>query len=282
MSLATVYFAATVNTRERRQEYHIMDMPFKSLVFVLALFSTTTSIAADKINEIYIVSGEWKDQTNNDGTGLFWDIFREIYEPVGIKLKFNIVPYSRSVYSVQNKAADAMVSAYPDEFSGGIFCDIPYLFDIVVAIHKKNKINHWNGPESLFGKVGWIRGYGYDQYFNTEIDFYEVDSHEIGLKMLNADRFDFFVTAENEIDDALAHAKQNSYLNQDEYEIVNPIMSLGLHLVFSDTVKGRELARIYNERMEELIFAGTLEPYYKKWATEYPIREWKELLPNLP
>ena len=246
-----------------------------------AVFLNTGAIASDKINEIYIESGEWNDQTNKDGTGLFWDIFRKVYEPVGIQLKYNIVPYSRSVHSVQNKKADAMVSAYPDEFSGGVFCDIPYLYDIVVVMHKKDKIEKWQGDQSLFGKVGWIRGYGYDQYLTSKVDFYEVDNHETGLKMLEAGRFNFFITAENEIDDALAHAKKHGYLNENDYEIVSPVMSLGLHLVFSDTEKGRELAKIYDERMKHLILSGELEPYYKKWATEYPIREWKRLIPGL-
>ena len=54
-------------------------------------------------SEIIMASEEWTNATNRDGTGLYWDIFRAVYEPVGIKTKFVIQSFDGSVNLVKKK-----------------------------------------------------------------------------------------------------------------------------------------------------------------------------------
>ncbi len=67
-----------------------------ALIFV---FGSTclSAIAGNNPSEIIMASEEWTNATNRDGTGLYWDIFRAVYEPVGIKTKFIIQSYMESV-----------------------------------------------------------------------------------------------------------------------------------------------------------------------------------------
>ncbi|MFZ3203078.1 MAG: ABC transporter substrate-binding protein, partial [Pseudomonas sp.] len=45
--------------------------------------------------EIRLASEVWQDHTNADGSGLAWDILRQVFEPEGIELVIQSVPYTR-------------------------------------------------------------------------------------------------------------------------------------------------------------------------------------------
>jgi len=117
------------------------------------------AMAGNTPAEIILASEEWANATNGDGTGLYWDIFRAVYEPVGIKTKFIIRSYKGSVSLVKKKKIDAAVGIYPEEIKGALFSKYPFVKDYVLVLFKKNKLNQWNGQETLKNKkVGWIKG----------------------------------------------------------------------------------------------------------------------------
>ena len=57
--------------------------------------------------EIRLASEIWEAYTEADGTGLGWDVMREVFEPAGVRLDIHSVPYTRSVGLVQRGEADA-------------------------------------------------------------------------------------------------------------------------------------------------------------------------------
>ena len=81
----------------------------------MALLSAVP-VSGGEIKTIHIVTPAWPDQTNEDGNGLFFDIVRSIYEPAGIKMKYEIVPWKRAELMLNSNRADAMV----DLSSGGL------------------------------------------------------------------------------------------------------------------------------------------------------------------
>ena len=116
------------------------------------------ALAGNTPAEIILASEEWANATNRDGTGLYWDIFRAVYEPVGIKTKFIIRSYKGSVSLVKKNKADAAVGIYPEEIKGALFSKYPFVKDYVLVLFKKNKLSQWNGQETLKNKkVGWIK-----------------------------------------------------------------------------------------------------------------------------
>lgn len=239
------------------------------LLLLLCMCMATTAMAESgeksDIDKIRFLSESWEGITNTDGTGLCWELFRKVYEPVGIQMTFDIVPYARSVRMVQDKNADATVGVYKDEFDNALFSDWHYLQDIVLVVFKKGKGDHWKGEESLTGRIGWIRGYAFNEYLKTDVKFYETDDRETGLKMLERDRLDFFLDTESELRAALDAGVIDPKNLQ-----VETILKLNVYLAFADNDRGRKLRKIYDDRMAELVKSGELKPLYGKWGMHYP------------
>ncbi|GAK58706.1 hypothetical protein U27_05681 [Candidatus Vecturithrix granuli] len=172
-------------------------------------------LATEEIFEIHFVSEAWENVTHADGTGLCWELFRMVYEPRGIQVMFEIVPYARATNMVQQKQADASVSVYLDEYDNALFSEWHYLQDLVLAIFKKGKVTTREGEKSLSGKIEWMRGYAFNEYLQTEVKFYEVDTRKSGLKMLERDRLDFFLDTEVKLHEAL----QEGYIDIDAFQV---------------------------------------------------------------
>lgn len=60
-----------------------------ALIFFLIFFpaASVSGEDTDKITDIHIATPLWEGQTNKDGTGLFFDIVRSVYEPAGLTMK---------------------------------------------------------------------------------------------------------------------------------------------------------------------------------------------------
>ena len=146
---------------------------YKNIIFLILLFQIQL-LSVQNIKQIYIVSEEWKNLTNKDGTGLYFDIAKMIYEPLGIKVKTNNFPYSRATIMVEKKIADAWLGSYRDEEDYAIYPKYHFDKDIVFAMFKKDKIKDFTGVESLKDKkVSWIRGYGYEDYIDVPMNMQE-------------------------------------------------------------------------------------------------------------
>ncbi len=239
----------------------------KGLAIMLLVFMMLTAAHGQEpaMDKIHFVSESWDGITNEDGTGFCWELYRKVYEPVGIEMAFEIVPYARSVRMVQDKQADAAAGVYKDEFDKALFSDWHYLSDIVLVVFKKGKVDKWNGEESLDGNIGWMRGYAFDEYLKKDVKFYETDTRETALKMLAKDRLDFFIDTEAELEAALKEGTANA----DDIQI-ETLLKLNVYLAFAETDRGRRLMGIYDDRMAELTASGELKPLYEKWGLTYP------------
>ena len=87
-----------------------------------------------------LASEAWDDYTNADGSGLAWDVLREVFEPAGIKLQTRTVPYTRSVGLAQRGEVDGWVGSYRDEATGVLYphwnFDSDHIYALVlVATH---------------------------------------------------------------------------------------------------------------------------------------------------
>ena len=228
----------------------------------------TTVWAAQEITTIHFVSEEWEGFTNADGTGLYWDIFRRIYEPVGISVTFDIVPYIRATKMVQDQQTDAAAAVYADEFTPALFPKWHFDSEVVSALFKKGKVASWEGEASLSGRLGWIRGYEYDQYLSNTYEFVEVDSRKSAFKMLEFGHLDFFLDAATDLQTAMEKGEVDSEQFQME-----TVLQLNLYLAFAENDRGRQLMEIFDTRMTELIASGELKPLFAQWDSDYPFEE---------
>jgi len=148
--------------------------------------------------EIILASEEWANATNKDGTGLYWDIFRAVYEPMGYKTKFVIRSYKGSVSLVKKNQVDAAVGIHPEKIQGALSSKYPFIKDYLLVLFKKNRLNHWNGQETLKNrKIGWIKAYSYDDYLEVPVIKKEFSKRENILHRLDKDQIDFFMDTRN-------------------------------------------------------------------------------------
>lgn len=221
----------------------------------------STAMAGNIPSEIIMASEEWTNATNRDGTGLYWDIFRAVYEPVGIKTRFIIQSFNGSVSLVKKNRVDAAVGIYPEMIEGALFSQYPFIKDYVLALFKKNRVSQWNGQKTLQDKkVAWLKGYAYDKYLEVPVVKEEFDRRENILLRLDQNNIDFFIDSRNDME---------SVLNQGIIEVsrytVETVLELDRYLVFANNPKGKTLKEIFDHRFPSLVQSGEIEKLSAKW-----------------
>jgi polar amino acid transport system substrate-binding protein len=235
-------------------------------VLLLVALMACLPVWADpaKPDHIHVASEAWEGHTHADGTGLAWDILRLVFEPAGVSLKIQSVPYMRSIGLVQRRQADAWVGSYLNEVDDGVFYPRePYDADQIVALGLIGK------PVPTMETLGqyrlaWMRGYEYQRYLPNLHQYREVLSSEGILGMLTQGRADFYLDARTEVEDVLRLASEPQNYR------VTELIWLPIYLGFADTPRGRELAAIYDRRLELLKQGDALREIFERWQQPYP------------
>jgi polar amino acid transport system substrate-binding protein len=234
---------------------------FFGIVVCMLLFMSAPAIAQEKITDVTLSSEEWKNATNADGTGLYWDIFKAVFEPAGIKVKHTIRSYAGSVELVRQQKVDAVVAAYIDEVKGAVYPKAHFGVDVVQALYKKSRFPDWKAEETLKGKkVGWIKGYAFDEYIKTPFNKAEFDERKAALRVLDKDKIDFFLDAQPD----LAEALKEGTIDVSQYA-VQTVKRLNLYLAFAGNERGKKLKQVFDERFQKLLESGELKKLYEKW-----------------
>ncbi|UUY08854.1 transporter substrate-binding domain-containing protein [Pseudomonas sp. J452] len=214
--------------------------------------------------EIRLVSEHWAEHTNPDGSGLAWDILRQVFEPAGVKVSLQIVPYSRSIGLVQRGEADAWLGSYHDEVTEHIlYPQWHYDTDLISALGLASQ------PLPALQTLGsyrlvWMRGYDYQDYLPGLGKFQEVERRSGILRMLDRGHADFYIDALTEVEDVMRTATQPERFR------ITELTSLPLYPGFADTARGKALAQIYDRRMAELVQSDALRPLFQRWQQPYP------------
>lgn len=236
-----------------------------SVFLVIGIFSSP-AFCDEKISEIRIASEELPFCAQQDGTGLYWDIFRAVFEPSGIKVNTSIRSYSGSVELFKKKKADAVAGSYTGEIEGALYPKSYFDVDIVAALFKKDK-TEWKGKDSLKGKkLAWIKGYAYDGYLDFPVEKMEFANRKGAINALNADKVDFILDPVPDLKAALEETKTD--MNKMGFEIA---LELKLYLAFADNDKGKELMKIFDEKFPKLVKSGEIKKIYDKWLDKTKI-----------
>lgn len=232
---------------------------------LLPIFLIAPSYGQDKI--ISLSSEEWKDATQQDGVGLYWDIFRAVYEPEGYHIEYKIRSYEGSVNHLKNNSSDVMIGSYADEIEDVVYPENHFAVDVVQVIYPKNRQIQWNGVETIRRRgVAWIKGYSYDDYLpervSNDINIRRLNSRDAGFILMRQGKIDFFMDASSDLTDYLSMSNKyqaDDYLRED-------ILELNLYPVFSNTEEGRKLAEIYDRRFSALLVNGKIGEMYAKYT----------------
>lgn len=235
------------------------------LALLLGLLGASHVWAAQPVvRQINLASEVWEGHTGADGTGLAWDILRQVFEPAGFELVIQSVPYTRSIGLVQRGEADAFVGSYRDEVDEAVhYPQWHYDADQISALGLLSQPLPSLATLPEFRLV-WMRGYEFQRYLPNLKHYREVQRRNSILDMLNHGRTDFYIDARTEIEDVLSDSADVS-----RYRITD-LTLLPVYLGFADNPRGHELAQLYDKRMAALVKRGSLRPIFQRWQQPYP------------
>ncbi|WP_430462183.1 substrate-binding periplasmic protein [Thalassolituus sp. LLYu03] len=248
------------------------------LLTLLILISSSQSYAADdgkntvflreNIKAMSVVAPEWEGQTNADGTGLYWDVLKTIYEPVGVKVKTANVPWNRAMKMVTKyQVYNAIAGEYKDSEEDLLFPDYALDVEYMSVLSMASKKLPWDGVASLKGKrVGWIKDYDLITEDKRDFELVEYRSTAQGIELLQEGKIDYLIDEWNEIAAVVAERKEDMTL----YRMGEMPEGTDVYVGFANTPLSQVLISIYNERVPELMRQKQLQPLYKKWESEVP------------
>ncbi|MBF8776672.1 substrate-binding periplasmic protein [Pseudomonas fulva] len=239
-------------------------MVLKGVLLVLLMAAAPWAAAGDsQPGQIRLVSEEWADYTNADGTGVAWDVMRKVFQPAGIEVVPQSAPYSRAIGLVKRGEADAWVGSYKDESEDNLYPRWHFDVDHIYALGLASK------PAPTLATIGdyrlaWVRGYAYGKYLPRVREYREIQRREGILPMLEHDRVDFYVDAMTEVDYVIGQSSQPDRFRRTH------VVELPMYLAFARSERGEALRDVFDKRMAELVRSGELKPIFERWKQPYP------------
>jgi ABC-type amino acid transport substrate-binding protein len=225
---------------------------------------------------IRIATPSWEGQTNEDGTGLFFEIVCSVYEPAGIKMAYEIVPWKRAQMMVNSNKADAMVCVWQEhaEEQGQITPRYPIFVEYTAAVFKKKNFKEWKGAGSLNGRQAvWLRGYDYQttsELKGVKFKWDEVDSYKQAWMLIEKERVDVYIDALIDLDQ---YIRQNQ-INMTPYGL-EILWATNAYMAFGKSERSEKLIQIYDKRIIELFKSGELKRIYEKWNARFSPEPWQ-------
>ena len=254
------------NTVQRKTDFWTYTAGLTTSL-VMALWLIPYASFAQEITSIRVATESWEDNTNEDGTGSFFEMIRGVYALEGISMEYVIVPYERSVEMTRNQEVDAWIAAYDEEEDFALFPEWHFDADNVTAVYKKERFPDFKGIESLEGPVvSWIRGYAYDEYIDVPMNIYRLDKRTSAIEMLVRDRIDVYLDALAEVEVMIEDQDHNRSVGfyEGQYAFDN-ILQLNLYLGFADNDRGREFRRLWDVNFPLLLQSGEIQRIYNKY-----------------
>ncbi len=228
---------------------------------VLFVFLCAVLYSEDKT--IKIVTEEWEGSTNVDGTGIYFDIIREVFEKNGYTLDISIMKYIQAKKRVQSGESDMVLGVYEGEETGVIFPKYHFSSDDVTVLYLKG--GSYKNEKSLENKnVGWIRGYSYEKYIKTNMKIQRLDERENGVNMLAKKRLDYFIDNIYDIEGTI----EELGLDLKNFE-TKLIKFLNLYPCFANNEKGATLSKIWDKEMDKLVKNGKIKELHEEYDMIY-------------
>jgi polar amino acid transport system substrate-binding protein len=237
------------------------------LIAFLACFGTARTHAQEQsagITEISVCGPEstWRDAANVDTSGHFRDIIKAVFVPLGVKINLTFMPYKISIARVREKACDIALGGYTNEYSDLLYSQWPSEIESVTVVHASGA--KFEDQRSFVGKkIAWLQGYGFEIHLPANIDYTEVRSEALGLRMLERGRLDYFLDYAETITSAAAQIG----IDLEAYTLSPvPALSQPVYSMFTNDARGRSLVNLHDSRMAELHKDGTLDRIFEKYG----------------
>ncbi len=246
----------------------------KSICIAAAILAGTAAFAQDATGPVRHATAEWLNFTNRDGTGLYNELFREVFAASGMEVEVNYMPLNRAVTMVESGEMD---------FTGGftrddrLFATHPVYETTYSVIYSSESDIDWTDPAQLDG----LRIVGPPQ-IAAEVEFTmtELESRSQAARMLLAGRADAYIDLHELIEtfaetgqvadvDQVSGGATPAPLNTEDWQITE-VRTSRLYILFSDNDRGRAMRDLYDSGTEVLFESGRLNEIYSQYGIQTP------------
>ena len=219
------------------------------------LLCLTLSFSCYSAQTVKVVSEGWPDYTNEDFTGFYFDILRQVFPAPQWQLEIQIVPYKRAIAVIANGEADVTPGVYKGDLKKGLYSQHVLENDLVDAAVSHKVAANWQGISSLAGlSVVAKIGYGFDGLSDVKMKYKEKPSLKGMLQMLNSGR----VAAVLDYQSGIVKTQQDAGIRPN-YEIKTGVLTSAIFYGFADTKNGTMLKSHFDQRIAEMIANGELK-----------------------
>lgn len=219
---------------------------------------------------VLIASEEWANQTNRDGSGIYWDLIKKVFANAGYQVKIRIRSYQGSVELLKRQKVDAVVGLYAGEQENVFYPVNHFDCEVIQALYLKSKFSGEIKQKSLQNKkVCWIKGYNIGEYLNVNVRSREISSREDALSLVFNRKVDFFLDAKIDLTFLLKSLKMTERLKLKRTDLSRE----NLYICFVFNNKGKKLAEIFDKQFSRIKESGelkTLYQKYEKYGITYP------------
>ena len=236
-----------------------------ALIAFLFLCLASPYVAAEHIK---VALTQWTGYTNNDGSGFYHEVLKKAFPDD--QLEYFYDTYRRNTHYFEQGSFDLILGVFPEDINNGV---IPYWhLDFerpVVAFYNKQKGNIKSAKDLNGAMFSWMRGYNLGQYIDVPHQSYLVNSQRQGFELLLKNRTDVFADYEYNFFEEY----------RDKIGFFELIPARKTYIVFSNTPKGKALAKRFDARMLILRDEGVLANIYQQ---EYKRTKLAEVRPEHP
>ncbi len=239
-----------------------------ALSVTIFLMMTCQALGADATpKKVVVIGPSWENFTNKDGTGLYHELLRAAYAPLGIEVKRIYAPSERAYEMVRRGRADFM-TCNDLPVPQLVPASRPMYENDFHAFFRKSNVPDWKGAKSLVGReVVWRKGYYTPENFPDGIRHRELVSGASCLGVVILGRADFYI---DDIALIRMSLKENKMpFNMDDFAI-RPVGKRAYYPMFAKTRLGEKAMKIYNDAMDVLYRSGEMKKIFDKWNFEVP------------
>ena len=240
--------------------------------FITFINLISTAHATEATQKIVVSCDDWKGYCNKDGSGWYLDILREIYAAEHIDVELKSEPFVRGLESVKSGSADALLDGYDIPERQKDYAIPTIRIDNEQTVVVFNPTTHYDPQRPIAGRVGYVRGYAYQEHFNSSMKIIELNRPRQGIEMLTHKRIDYFM---DDFMEAL-QAISESHMKQEDF-LFGRVDTKPLYVLFTKNQRGKTLADLYDKGIVILYKNGRLKMLGKK----YQIPEYSVYYPEI-
>lgn len=246
-------------------------------IFLLTVLACPVA-AQDQIKTVRYATAEWLNFTNRDGTGLYHELFREIFGIMGAEVDVTYMPLNRAVSMVEAGQMDVTGGFTRDD---RVFAVHPIFETTYTIIYRSDMDVDWDDP-NVFDTLRIVGPPAIQA--EVAFDMIELDSRSQAGKMLVSGRADGYIDLvqlietfrdtgkTTDVDDVTGDEVVTFDINPDDWRLRN-VKSSRLYMLFTDSPRGRQIRDLYDDGTEKLFASGVLGEIYEKFNVRAPLIE---------